>query len=91
MIFMRLFFLSLLLFFFVSFPVLAKEIQPGTDDYLSQEIGLSQEQLKKEIPTEERGPFALAVGEGKLYDPAGDVLTRAGTTNPVKLPWGDLK
>ena len=82
--------LSLLLFFFFSSQVLAAERQPGTDDYLRGEVGLSNEQLSKEIPTEQRSPFALADGKGTLYDPTGDVLTRAGTTSPVNLAWGDL-
>ncbi|TAK04285.1 hypothetical protein EPO34_04050 [Patescibacteria group bacterium] len=65
-------------------------LRPGTDDYLRQELGLTDEQLAVGMPTEDREPFESVTGEAFIDDPLGDVLDRVGRTTTVQQPWGDI-
>lgn len=68
----------------------AQTIRAGTDDYLRDVVGLTDEQLNAYYLTELREPFELASGLGEVFDPAGDVLDRGGTTSNIQVPWGDI-
>lgn len=65
-------------------------IRPGSDDYLRYTLGWSNERLAAEAVTEEREAFQTAVGESTITDPAGDVMTRLGTSPNTLVPAADI-
>ncbi|MFH1405560.1 MAG: hypothetical protein ABIH21_05770 [Patescibacteria group bacterium] len=76
---------------FTSLPVAVfASIRPGTDDYLRQKLGITDEQLQTAVKTEERQAFDFTKGEKTLEDPQGDVLSRVGTTTSIQKPYGDI-
>lgn len=70
--------------------VQAEEPRSGTDDYLKNVLGYTDEQLSAEVATEEREPFLSATGVQTVADPGGDALDRNGVTSPLAIPWADL-
>lgn len=84
---------KILLLCFLFFPVFvlaSYPIRPGTDDFLKQKVGLTDEQLSFKAFTEDREAFSLETSARSVYDPIGDVLTRTGTTSPLGVAWADL-
>lgn len=63
----------------------------GTDDYLRQVLGMTDEQLNDAVSTEDREPFGMAHGTVTVTDPIGDVLNRWGQSTDVYAGWGDVK
>jgi len=69
----------------------ATEGTPGTDEYLRNVLGWSNERLTTAVATEDREAFDVAVGETSVDDPLGDVLDRNGTESKIHDPWGDIE
>jgi hypothetical protein len=64
----------------------------GTDDYLRDEAGWTDDQLQNGgANPDERQPFDFYTGEGTAFDPLGDVLSRVGTTSAISATYGDVE
>lgn len=90
----KMLFLTAILPAFLLAPIWTKAentIRAGSDDYLRQELGYTDEMLSQKLTTEERESFERASGQTKVEDPLGDVVDRLGVSSPMNVPWGDIK
>ena len=81
--------IAILLSLVLASPALAGA-QPGTNTYLRDQLNYSQERLTKGMITENRKPFALAIGETMILDPIADVVNKLGTAPEIIVPWSDI-
>lgn len=63
----------------------------GTDQYLRNVVGLTDDQLSTKVDTLDREPFASLPGEQSVADPLGDVLHHQGASAQIQVPWADIR
>jgi len=67
------------------------ETRAGTDDYLRDELGYTDDMLATGAHMEDREAFDYSTGEKIADDVLGDVLDRTGQTSTLQVPWADIE